>query len=78
MAPSGATRGPSKEVNDRADAVLMGRWTFDIGRPNWGDVPFRVPVLLGRGVRLFEYPGADEHPGPGPHVTHLRYRRRPA
>jgi hypothetical protein len=25
MAPSGATRGPSKEVNDRADAVLMGR-----------------------------------------------------
>jgi hypothetical protein len=39
---------------------------------------FRVPVLLGRGVRLFEYPGADEHLGPGPHVTHLRYRRLPA
>jgi hypothetical protein len=30
---------------------------------------FRVPVLLGRGVRLFEHPGTDGYSGPGPHGT---------
>jgi len=65
-------------VNDRADAVLMGGRPSTSGRRTGVTSRFRVPVLLGRGVRLFEYPGADEHPGPGPHVTHLRYRRRPA
>ena len=141
-----------EELNDRAGAVLMGRRTFDIGLPNWGDVPFPVPcfvlthrhrgeqvansgtfafvtagpepalrraraaagdrdvlvmggdtgrqclaaglvdemhihlvpVLLGRGVRLFEHPGAEPlgwvapEVTQSPHVTHLRYRRRPA
>jgi len=40
-----------------------------------------VPVLLGRGVRLFEDPGTDPigwaapEVTPSPRVTHLRYRR---
>jgi dihydrofolate reductase len=40
-----------------------------------------VPVLLGRGVRLFEQPGADPigwaapEVTPSPRVIHLRYHR---
>jgi dihydrofolate reductase len=133
----------------RVGAVVMGRRTFDVGVPNWGDVPFPVPcfvlthrsgenlamtsgtfrfiteglgaalqqaraaagerdvvvmggdaghqclaaglideldihlvpVLLGRGVRLFEHPGTDPfgwaapQVQQSPHVTHLRYHR---
>jgi dihydrofolate reductase len=134
----------------RVGAVLMGRRTFDLGVPNWGDVPFPVPcfvrthrsrddlamtsgtftfitegpsaalrhaksatgdrdvaimgggagrqylaaglvdkldihlvpVLLGRGVRLLEHPGADPIGWAAPKVTQYRRRgdneRRPA
>jgi dihydrofolate reductase len=30
----------------RVGAVLMGRRTFDVGVPNWGDVPFPVPCFV--------------------------------
>jgi dihydrofolate reductase len=137
------------ELRARVGAVLMGRRTFDVGVPNWGDVPFPgpcfvlthrsrdvlamasgtftfvteglgaalrqaraaasgsavvvmggdaggqclaaglldeldihlVPVLLGRGVRVFEHPGAQPagwaapEVRQSPQVTHLRYHR---
>jgi len=137
------------ELHARVGAVVLGRRTFDLGLPNWGDVPFPgpcfvlthrsredlamasgtftfltegpgeavrqakaaagsrdvavmggnsgqqclaaglieelyihlVPVVLGRGVRLFEQPGGDPVRWAAPEVTqshqvtHLRYQR---
>jgi dihydrofolate reductase len=46
---TGNTQGDTQVVEElmsRVGAVLMGRRTFDLGVPNWGDVPFPVPCFV--------------------------------
>lgn len=35
-----------EELMARVGAVVVGRRTFDLGLPNWGDVPFPVPCFV--------------------------------
>jgi dihydrofolate reductase len=35
-----------KELSARVGAAVVGRRTFDLGVPRWGDVPFPVPCVV--------------------------------
>jgi len=42
------------DLSARVGAVVLGRRTFDLGLPNWGDVPFPAPSFV-----LTHRPGPD-------------------
>lgn len=47
--PDGQRAGDGRvreELSERVGAVVVGRRTFDLGLPNWGDVPFPVPCFV--------------------------------
>ncbi|WP_439254521.1 hypothetical protein [Microbacterium sp. A94] len=62
--------------------MIMGRDSYDHAEALWGERPHLVPVILGRGRRLFS--GLDDEPiameiirvVEGPAVTHLKYGMR--
>ena len=80
--PGAALRRAREAAGDRDVAVMggdTGRQCLAAGLIDELHIHL-VPVLLGRGVRLFEHADADPigweiaDVTPSPHVTHARYR----